>query len=302
MSDKPNLHHPRYWPARTGIGALKLWATLPWRLQIVVAKALGIIAFCFARRRRHIVDVNLSLAFPEWNNNTRKKKVFEVLLNNTIGLVEAANAYQRPTEELRQKTIIKGQDVLEAAIAQGRGVLLLGAHYSHLDLGGALVSLVCKPTAIYRPNNNPVMDQYIKHGRMRFMHDVVLRSDMRGIAKALKKGEVVWYPPDQDYGRSHAVYAPFFGVNASTIIATSRLVKFNQSPVVVMSVSREGLTDQYSLEFQHLPERIPTGDDVKDATIVNQALETCIRKAPTQYMWTHRRFKTQPEGRAKLYN
>ncbi|MGH1373970.1 MAG: lipid A biosynthesis acyltransferase [Cellvibrionaceae bacterium] len=293
---------PRYWPTWLAIWSLQLWGKLPWRLRYGIARILGFVAFHLARRRRHIVDVNLSLAFPEWSKKERRQKVADVLFNNVIGLAEASNVYQTPIEELRQNTTIKGQEVLEKAIAQGRGVLLLGAHYSHLDLGGALVSLVCQPTAIYRPNNNPLMDHYIKRGRMTFMRDVILRSDMRGIAKALKKGDVVWYPPDQDYGRSHAVYAPFFGVNASTIIATSRLVKFNRSPVVVMSVSRNGKNAQYTLEFQELPAEIPSGDDVRDATIVNQALEHCIRKAPTQYMWTHRRFKTQPDGRAKLYN
>ncbi len=302
MTKPTDFHAPKYWLTWFGIWSLQLWARLPWRLQYRIAQLLGFIAFYLARRRRHIVDVNLSLAFPEWSAEERKKRISEVLLNNMVGLVEATSVYQKPTEELRHNTTIKGQDILTEAIDQGRGVLLLGAHYSHLDLGGALVSLVCKPTAIYRPNNNPLMDAYIKRGRMKFMHDVVLRSDMRGIAKALKKGEVVWYPPDQDYGRSHAVYAPFFGVNASTIIATSRLVKFNQSPVVVMSVTRDGKNNQYTLEFESLPEAIPSGDDVKDATIVNQALERCIRKAPTQYMWMHRRFKTQPDGRAKLYD
>ncbi len=301
MSKDTEFLTPQYWPTWLAIGLLKLWALLPWKLQYKVAQLLGFIAFHLARRRRHIVDVNLSLAFPEWDTKTRKQKVAEVLLNNMMGLVEAASVYQQPIDKLRHNTVIKGRDVLQHAIDQGRGVLLLGAHYSHLDLGGALVSLVCKPTAIYRPNNNPLMDRFIKRGRMTFMHNVVLRSDMRGIVKALKKGEVVWYPPDQDYGRSHAVYAPFFGVNASTIVATSRLVKFNQSPVVVMSVSRDSQYKRYTVEFESLPEAIPTGDDVKDATIVNRALEHCIRKAPTQYMWTHRRFKTQPEGRAKLY-
>ena len=301
MSNAPHFKAPKYWPVWLGIWSLQLWAKLPWPLQYKVAQLLGILAFYLAHRRRHIVEVNLELAFPECSLAKRKKMTFDVLLNSMVGLVEAAKVYQRPIEELRSKTTIKGQEILQAAINEGRGVLLLGAHYSHLDLGGALVSLVCKPTAIYRPNNNPLMDNYIKQGRMTFMHDVVLRSDMRGIAKALKKGEVVWYPPDQDYGKSHAVYAPFFGVNASTIIATSRLVKFNRSAVVVMSVSRDEDKDHYTLEFQSLPQEIPTGDDVKDATIVNRALENCIRKAPTQYMWTHRRFKTQPEGRAKFY-
>ena len=301
MTDTSNFRSPRYWPTWLGIGLLQIWAYLPWKIQFQIARFMGTLAFYLARRRRHIVEVNLKLAFPEWSETERAKKVREVLLNSMIGLVETANAYHHPAKHFRDKTTFKGLDVLQQAMDQGRGVLLLGAHYSHLDLGGALVSLVCNPIAIYRPNNNPLMDEYIRKGRLGFMKSVILRSDMRGMARALKKNEVVWYPPDQDYGKSHSVYAPFFGVNAATITATSRLVKFNKSPVVVMSCCRSDREERYTVEFHRLDDPLPSGDDVKDATVINKAIETCIRKAPTQYMWTHRRFKTQPDGRGKFY-
>lgn len=295
------LYSPRYWPTWLGIALLRCWAPLPWPLQYRIARILGMLANTFARRRRHIVNVNLRLCFPEWDEETRNGKVREVLFNNVLGLAEAANAYHRPTESFRDQVTIRGLQHLQLAHARGRGVILLGAHYSHLDFGGALVSLVCNPCAIYRPNNNALMDRYILQGRSRFMKSVILRSDMRGIARALKKNEVVWYPPDQDYGRKHSVFAPFFGVNAATITATSRLVKLNQSPVVAMSCYRQEHTDRYFLEFQPLTDAFPSGSDERDARLINQALENCIRKSPTQYMWTHRRFKTQPEGRAMLY-
>lgn len=302
MTHDTHFKAPKYWPTWFSIGLLQLWARLPWSLQYKIAQLLGFVAFHCARRRRHIVDVNLKLAFPQWSLNERKKQVRQTLFNNMLGLVEAANAYHKPAESYRDKTTFVGLEVLQSAIDEGRGVLLLGAHYSHLDLSGLLVSLVCHPSAIYRPNNNPLIDHYINKGRLTFMRSVIARTDMRKIARALKNSEIVWYPPDQDFGKSHSVYAPFFNTNASTITVTSRLLKFNQSEVVVMSCSRDDSRERYTIEFQKLSQPIPTGDDVIDATRVNEALENCIRKAPTQYMWTHRRFKTQPDGRAKLYD
>ncbi|MAZ89180.1 MAG: lipid A biosynthesis acyltransferase [Cellvibrionaceae bacterium] len=301
MEVEDRFSAPRYWPTWIGISLLRLWAKLPWSLQCAIAKLLAFAAYRLAKRRRNIVNTNLKLAFPEWDATERENKTKQVLFDNMLGLVETAKAYSRPPESFRSKTTFKNVDILQSAIDQGRGVLLLGAHYSHLDFGGSLLSMVCAPNAIYRPNNNALMDRYIKQGRLSFIDNVIERSDMRTIAKTLKQGKIVWYPPDQDYGKKHSVYAPFFGVNAASIIATSRLVRFNQSPVVVMSVVRHGNSDHYTLEFHALDEDFPSGDDIKDATIVNQALERCIRKAPTQYMWTHRRFKTQPEGRAKFY-
>lgn len=297
----PNYYTLRYWPTWLAILLLNIWSMLPWRMQTAVARILGRVLMTLARRRRYIVDVNLQLCFPEWDEATRKKKIKEVFFNNALGLVETSNAYRSSAKTLQDKVVIEGLDVLKAAQDQQRGVLLLGAHYSHLDMGGALTALACDPLAIYRPNNNPLMDKYIIDGRMTFMKGIIKRSDMRSIARALKKNEVVWYPPDQDYGRDHSVYAPFFGVNAATITATSRLVKFNQSPVVMLSCYRDEKSEKYHLTFKPAPEGFPSGDDTIDAELINKAIEDCIRLAPTQYMWTHRRFKTQPDGRAKLY-
>lgn len=297
----PKFIAPRYWPIWLVITLFHVVAKLPFAVQKRLAQTLSFLLRLFAGHRTHIVDTNLRLCFPEWDENTRKQKVREVLYHNAFGFLEAANAYHRDIESYRDKVDFIGLEHLQNAIAQGRGTLLLGAHYSQLDLGGALVSLVCDPYAIYRPDNNPLMDRYIIQGRNTFMKGVIKRTDMRGIARALKKNDVVWYPPDQDYGRQHAVYAPFFGVNAATITATSRLVKFNQSPVVMLSYRRDDTSGRYTVEFSPGPEGFPSGDDTMDATLINKALEECIRKAPTQYMWTHRRFKTQPDGRKKLY-
>ncbi len=180
-------------------------------------------------------------------------------------------------------------------------MILIGAHFSHLDFGAALISLVSEVIVIYRPNNNPVMDHFILKGRKNILKGVIQGDNMRAVIRALKNQEVIWYPPDQDYGEKHSVYVPFFGVNAATITATSRLVKFNDSPVLMLSYRRDDETGRYTMEFEAAPEGFPSGDEVKDARLINQALERNIRKAPTQYMWTHRRFKTQPEGKGKLY-
>jgi KDO2-lipid IV(A) lauroyltransferase len=256
----------------------------------------------FAHRRRHIVATNIRLCFSELSETERAAMLDEVFYHNALGLFEAASAYHGDVERFRHRLKVGGQEQLEKMLAEGRGVVLIGAHYSHLDFSGARVSLITKPSAIYRPNNNRLMDAYIKRGRHRFMNRLIPKDDMRGMIRALKSNELVWYPPDQDYGPKHSVYAPFFGVNAASITATSRLVKFNQSPVLILGFYRDDVTGDYHLDFNTAPEGFPSGDEAQDAALINAALEVCIRKAPSQYMWTHRRFKTQPDGSGKLYS
>ena len=295
--------HPKYWPTWLIIGFFRSVVWLPWALQKVVAHLLAWLLYLLAGKRRHIVEVNLKLCFPEWDDAVRKRKTREVFFNNMLGLIESANGYYYSPQKLRSMVAVSGLEKLREARAAGRGILLLGAHYSHLDFGGALFALHEPTSVIYRPHNNPLMDLYIKNQRSKFLTSVIERKDMRGIARALKNNEVVWYPPDQDYGRKHAVFAPFFGINAATITATARLARLNRSPVFTICYRRDADRQRYILEVEPLGVEFPTGDDVRDATIINRALESRIRRAPTQYMWTHRRFKTQPDQvkKASLY-
>ncbi|MBB6521035.1 LpxL/LpxP family Kdo(2)-lipid IV(A) lauroyl/palmitoleoyl acyltransferase [Pseudoteredinibacter isoporae] len=296
-----HFYHPKYWPVWLLIGAMWGLVRLPWPFQKWVAKGLGFLLYNLAGKRRNIVRKNLQMCFPEWNEEEQQKRVKDVFYHNALGMVEAFNAFNHPSEKFHSKVDIHGTELLEQAKAKGKGVILIGAHYSHLDFGAALISLVTDATVIYRPNNNPVMDHFILKGRQKILKDVIPRDNMRAVIRALKNDEVVWYPPDQDYGEKHSVYVPFFGVNAATITATSRLVKFNDSPVLMLSYRRDDNSDRYTMEFEAPPEGFPSGDDAKDAELINQALERNIRKAPTQYMWTHRRFKTQPDGKGNLY-
>lgn len=293
--------HPRFWGGWLIVGLMRCMALRTYGTQQRVASTLAYILKRVARRRRHIVSTNIKLCFPELSIEEQQAMLDQVFYHNTLGVFEAASAYHGDLERFRARLSVTGADKLEAALALGRGVVLIGAHYSHLDFSGAMVSLVSRPSAIYRPNNDELLDNYIKKGRLGFMQNLIPRDDMRGMIRALKHNELVWYPPDQDYGRKHSVFAPFFGVNASSITASSRLVKFNKSPALILGFYRDDFTGQYHLEFSNTPEQFPSGDDVKDATLINKALEDCIRKAPSQYMWTHRRFKTQADGNGELY-
>jgi len=293
--------HPRYWGSWLLIALMRSFAYQSYPAQKRTAAALATLLKLLARRRCHIVATNIRLCFKELTEAEQQTMLDQVLYHNALGLLEASSAYHGNLERFRARLKVTGQDKLEEKLKLDKGVVLIGAHYSHLDFSGAMVSLVVQPSAIYRPNNNALMDAYIKRGRHRFMKSLIPKDDMRGMIRALKNNELVWYPPDQDYGPKHSVYAPFFGMNAATITATSRLVRFNKSPALILGFYRDDDSGEYHLDFQDAPQGFPSGDDTLDAGLINKALEDCIRNAPSQYMWTHRRFKTQVDGSGKLY-
>ncbi len=291
---------PRYWHIWLGTGLLWLLNRLPLGAQILLGRILGRFLHRFNRQRRHVTEVNVRLCFPELNKEEQALLVRRIFENNGIGMFETAMAWWSPKRLFDGRIHFKGREHLDAALAQGKGVLLLGAHFSTLDLGGLLFSRFYPVDAMYRRHNNDLMEEIITRGRRRYFGQPIERSDIRSVIKALRKNHIIWYAPDQDFGRKQSVFARFFNVPAATITATSRLAKLNGSPILMLAQHR--LPDgSYELELFPVVEGFPSGDDEADAQRINDELERAIRKDPSQYMWVHRRFKTQPDGKGRLY-
>lgn len=297
-----SLYHPRYW--LTWAGLLLLWLTtrLPFSAQLGIGSLLGHLLFHLARRRRHITEVNLKLCFPELSDQQQKDLVKRTFIANAIGVIETAYSWWASDKRVEPLVEMKGIELLHDALKQGNGVLLLGAHYTTLDLAGRFLSYYLDFDVTYRKHNNPVMDHFIVNSRKKRFGNVIERKEMRRALKSLKKNRVVWYAGDQDYGRKQSVFVPFFGIPAATITATSRLSSFNNSPVLLSSYYRKPDNSGYIFEISTPFDSIPSGDDSADATLINEVLEAAIRKHPEQYMWVHRRFKTRPDGNKHFYS
>ena len=277
-------------------------AYLPYPLQLWIGRALGILFYHVGHYRRHITQTNIKLCFPQLDATAQKKLVRDIFIANGIGIVESAMGWWRDARMWKSRTTFIGLEHLEKAKQEGKGVLLIGAHFSTLDLAGRLLSLVTDFSVTYRDNKNPLFDAVMKARRARYTKKVLHRNDLRGIVRSLKNGEVVWYAPDQDYGKKNYVFAPFFGVQAATITGTSRLAKINNSAVLFVAHHRNTDGSGYTLEFTKPIEDFPSGNDVADATRINNIIEHYIRKQPDQYLWLHRRFKTRPPGEARPYS
>ncbi|MBH8578957.1 LpxL/LpxP family Kdo(2)-lipid IV(A) lauroyl/palmitoleoyl acyltransferase [Bisbaumannia pacifica] len=300
-ASQTSFAHPRYWPTWLGIGAMRLGAWLPWRLKMGLGQGIGLLAWRLARRRRHITETNLRLCFPELSEARRAELVRETFIANGIGLLETATGWCRDPEHLRHRVTFSGQEHMARVQAQGKGALILGIHFSTLDLGGALHSLFFRADAVQRPHDNPLFNRFMARARAPYFDAVLDRHDLRGVVRRLKAGHNVWYSPDQDFGREASVFAPFFGIEAATVRMTSRIARLTGAPVIPLIFHRNPDNRTYTLEYLPPLEDFPGGDEVADATRVNAVIEQAIRKHPEQYLWLHRRFKTRPEGEPGFY-
>ncbi len=195
---------------------------------------------------------------------------------------------------------IEGLEHLERCKAQGRGVLLVGAHFSHLELSSRLVSQHISITGMYRVMDNDVLDWFTLKQRLGYGDGMFTKEELRATVKYLKRGGTVWYAPDQDMRGKDSVFVPFFGIQASTITATHHLARLSGAAVIPFFHKR--LDDGgYALRLEAPLDNFPTDDDVADTARINTCIERMVREAPSQYLWVHKRFKTRPPGAPSVY-
>ena len=293
---------PRYWLTWLGVAFMALLSRLPRGALLLLGKLLGNLFYLLGRSRRHTTRVNIGLCFNELNPTEQASLVKASIRDNAVGFLETCIAWFNPGQIRPDMIEISGQQHLIDAVSAGQGVILVGAHYSTLDLGGLLMSKYHKVGVMYRANKNPLFDRFMRNSRQRFCATVIERGDMRSVIRFIRQGGVMWYAPDQDYGPKQSVFAPFFGVEAATITVIPRLVKINNSAVLILAHHRTPDGKGYRVSISKPLSDYPTGDDVVDATTINRYLEDEIRKFPAQYMWLHRRFKTRPKGQPGFYS
>ncbi len=290
---------PGNWPILFGLSILRLLSFLPLRVLRHIGAAIGRLLYKVSSRRRHIAEVNLQLCFPELSPEKHRQLVIEVFENTGMGLLELAWCWYASIPRLKKSFNISGLEHIQKAQQRGQGVLLLCFHQTTLELGGSMLATVQKDIVVmYRPNKNPVFENAMRAGRAR-LGEPVERTHVRKIVKSLKKKQVVWYAADQNYGIKQGVFVPFFGIPAATITATSWFAKKGKAVVIPMTHRRSKKGMDITL---HPPlENFPSGDDARDAATNMAFLEDYLKKYPADYMWVHRRFKTRPEGEARLY-
>ncbi len=131
--------------------------------------------------------------------------------------------------------------------------------------------------------------------------NIILTKDYAVHVRTLKKGGLLWYAPDQDYGRKVSEFVPYFGIETATLSMTPKLLKMAKVPALALMYYRLPDFSGYVLDFREVIQGIPSGDNLADLTVLNQYIEACVREKPEEYWWVHRRFKTRPKGQPSLY-
>jgi Kdo2-lipid IVA lauroyltransferase/acyltransferase len=288
-SEQSNLWHPKHWPTWFGLTLFWTLSNLHWREQQRVARFLGCIVYHCVPIRRRVVFTNLQLCFPEKSGKEIRHLARAHYNSLALGLFETCAGWWAPTNELPTHRLV-GFDHFESALAQGRGVILLTAHFTSLELCGRLMAEAGRFGCLYRDPDNHVLAHIMRRQRERHAAIAVHFNDLKGLIRALRSGHSIWYAPDQGQRTASSEIIPFFGVPAVTNTATGKIASMTGAAVVPYFARREP-DHSYTLTLLPALANFPTADPIADALRINLLIETHIRLAPEQYFWVHKRFK-----------
>jgi KDO2-lipid IV(A) lauroyltransferase len=282
---------------------LRLVQHLPLAWQALLGRASGRVLWWFARSRREVALRNLALCLPERSAAERRAIARDHFGWLGRSLLERGLLWYAPVERLRGLIHVEGDVGL--AERSARPVMWLVPHFLALDVAGVATQLfqTRRVGSIYQQQSDPVFDAAIRAGRLRFEGgELFARSDKAlPLVRAIKRGYAFFNLPDMDFGERDAAFVPFFGMQAATLLAPSRMAR--ALDMVVQPVVAELLPGGQGYRVRFLPPwtDFPTADPVADARRMNAWIEDEIRANPAQYLWVHKRFKTRPAGEPSVY-
>ena len=292
---------PRYWPAWLAMILLWLSCWLPYRWQMGLGRALGRLGHRFVGTRRAIARRNIEICFPELAPAERDALALRHFEALGCSLMEWALGRWASTARLSRLTKLNGVEHVQNALNEGRGVILLSAHFTSLEISGRVFRELVPPfDAVYRPFRNPMMTELIASGREKSARRIIEKNDIKEMIRSLREGIAVWYAPDQAYSQKQSSLLEFFGEPAMTNIATTTLAKLGNA-VAVPYFSRRLPEGGYVIDILPPIEGLPSDDALEDTRKYLALLEQQVRKCPEQYYWVHRRFKNRPASLPDAY-
>jgi Kdo2-lipid IVA lauroyltransferase/acyltransferase len=282
---------PRYWLTWLGLGVLRLIQLLPHPLLLATGRVIGRLVRRLPLRYAQVARCNLALCLPQLSEAQRERVLDEHFEALGMGLCESAMTWWGSDAQIGRLSRIEGIEHLRHALGRGRGAILLTAHFTTLEIGARVLNTEMPLNAMHKRPKNALLAHFFERHRGRHALRVFSRDNVRGMVRALRDNECVWYAPDQSYRKKGAAMVHFFGVPAATNVFTSRLATLTGAQVLFVSHERLAANAGYRVTLQPAPVPYPSDSALQDAEQFHRFVESEVRRIPAQYWWIHRRFK-----------
>lgn len=281
---------PKYWLTWAGLFVLRSLALLPFAAQRHVATVLGALIRHLPLAYVRIAERNIELCLPHLGAADRAGVLARHCQSLGMALCETATTWWSSDARVGRLAEVRGLEHLQVAFAKGRGAILIGGHFTTIEIATRILGTVVPMNVVYRPTKNALLSHimhtsFCRHGKP-IRHD-----DIRAMIRALRHNEAVWYAPDQSYRNKGAAMVNFFGIPAATTTATSRLARISGAAVLTYFTERLPGRAGYRAVIAPAFENFPSDDPILDVERFNALLEAQILRIPEQYLWMHRRFK-----------
>ncbi|MBU6377816.1 MAG: lipid A biosynthesis lauroyl acyltransferase [Gammaproteobacteria bacterium] len=292
---------PQRWPMWAALWLLRRLAVRDYPALLRMGARLGAIARRLPLPQQGVVRRNLALCFPEMSEADRECLLVQHFREAGITVPETALAWFAPPARLLSLVRFEGLDELDRLQAAGRGVILLAAHFTTLEIGARFITAARCVHAVYKPSKDPLLSEFFRRYRGAVAASMIASDDIRSMVRVLRGGGAVWYAPDQAFRGKGAEMVPFFGIPVATNTATSRLVKLTNAAVLPYFVERLPGSLGYVVRIGKPLENFPGESSVADTLRHHLMIEAEVRRIPAQYLWLHKRFKGLGPEHPDLY-
>jgi Kdo2-lipid IVA lauroyltransferase/acyltransferase len=294
----PARQYFEYLATRTLFALLRF---LPRSLAEPTARLLAAgLDFALPKLRR-VARINLAFAMPELGADSRERVIDGVFRSIARILVSVAKFPGIRRGGVNRWIRYEGLEHYLRAKEKGRGILVATAHLGNWELSAFTHALMTEPMGVLvRPLDNPKIDSWLEKRRALSGNTVIVKRDAaRLVLRALRDNRAVGMLIDQNTLASEGVFVNFFGKPACAASGFVRLAAHSGAAVIPGFAFWNERERGYVLRFY--PEIPMSGVEQADAQAIHSFLETVIREYPDQWLWIHRRWKTQPAGAKAVY-
>lgn len=292
--------HPRYWGVWLGVFGLVLLAYLPFRLRDKFAAKIGKIAYKIIKKKGnkqyHRAEINLRYCFPDWSVEQREaviEKMFVTVAQTMFGIGEIA---LRSVEHIQRRSEFSNVEIIRQARESGKNVILLVPHTWSIDASGIVLHTYGMPmVSMYHPHHNQLVDWLWNRTRERFGGKMHTRQNgIKPFLNDVRKGNLGYFLPDEDFGEKASVFAPFFATEKATLPGLAKMARVTNAAVIPMFPIYNAEKGVYQIEI--LPQIEFDESPEQSARAMNQVIEYFVTKNPEQYVWILRLLKTRRDG------
>ncbi|MFK7730764.1 MAG: lysophospholipid acyltransferase family protein [Pseudomonadales bacterium] len=280
----------------------RLLALLPLKVSRGLGRGLGRLMCVFPNRNHRVATVNLALCFPELSDAQRADLLLERFKTLGSTVMDIPHVWSGDNA-LSLVTEVQGREIVDAAVAAGKGTIILAPHLGNWEVVGLYLTECCDTVkSMYSPPRSETMNQFILNARQRTGAKLVPadRSGVIQLLKTLRAGQMVGILPDQVPADESGVFAPFFDIQAFSMTLMSNLAKKTGARIV----NAYALPNDtgFTVVFNEPDPDIYSDDLETSVTGMNKTIEVAAQQHKAHYQWEYKRFKRQPEGRASFYD